>query len=190
MRLQRFCWPAMVVPVARLVSDDDADRLLGRRASFQDPRAGSLVAIAGSMANGYSILMENNSGVDKTIDATFAPKDYLVLLPLLASAIALTYDVCYFSAFDVTYFTFFSLSEHIVFALQALPFCVAAVLILALSAQLALVFKTSRLLSKLSGGRRPSAYSRSNVPSSCLDRFGLSGICDGRRPHKSPVLCV
>jgi hypothetical protein len=58
-------------------------------------------------------------------DGIFALKDYLVLFPAIASAIAITYDVGYFSAFDLSYFSFFTLSEHIVFALQALPAALA-----------------------------------------------------------------
>jgi hypothetical protein len=55
-----------------------------------------------------------NDKPDQKSDGVLSPKDYLVLLPALASAIALTYDVGYFFALDVSYFTFFSLSEHIV----------------------------------------------------------------------------
>jgi hypothetical protein len=52
--------------------------------------------------------------------------------PIFASAIALTFDVGYFSGIDINYFTLFSLSEHLVFALEALPlaFPVVAVFLL------------------------------------------------------------
>jgi len=56
-------------------------------------------------------------------------KELLVLVPALASALAVAYDVGYFFAFDINYFNFFSLSEHVVFALQALPIAVALSLI-------------------------------------------------------------
>jgi hypothetical protein len=49
-------------------------------------------------------------------------KDSVVLVPLLAGALAVMYDIGYFSEFDLSYFSFFSLSEHLVFALQALPY--------------------------------------------------------------------
>jgi hypothetical protein len=63
---------------------------------------------------------------DQKPDGVFSPKDYVVLLPVLASAMAVTYDVGYFGALDISYFSFFSLSEHIVFAIQALPFAIIA----------------------------------------------------------------
>jgi len=49
-------------------------------------------------------------------------KDFIIFVPLLATALAVTYDVGYFTGFDINYFTFFSLNEHIVFALQVLPY--------------------------------------------------------------------
>jgi hypothetical protein len=48
-------------------------------------------------------------------------KDFLVLVPLLGSALAITYDVAYFSAININLFSLFSLSEHIVFALEVFP---------------------------------------------------------------------
>jgi hypothetical protein len=44
-----------------------------------------------------------------------------VAAPLLASSIALFYDVGLFYALDAGFFTFFSISEHLLFALQSLP---------------------------------------------------------------------
>jgi hypothetical protein len=44
--------------------------------------------------------------------------------PLLASSIAITYDVGFFSGVGIGFFTFFSLSEHFVFALQSFPFAI------------------------------------------------------------------
>jgi hypothetical protein len=55
-------------------------------------------------------------------NATPQIKDFVVLVPLLATALAVMYDVGYFTQFDLSYFSFFSLSEHVVFALSALPF--------------------------------------------------------------------
>ena len=43
-------------------------------------------------------------------------------VPLLASSIAVFYDVGFFYALDASFFNFFSVSEHLVFSLQALPF--------------------------------------------------------------------
>jgi hypothetical protein len=62
---------------------------------------------------------------DQSIVQPFAPKDYLVLLPALASAIALSYDVGCFLMYGVTFMGFFSLTEHLVFALEALPLALA-----------------------------------------------------------------
>jgi hypothetical protein len=45
--------------------------------------------------------------------------------PLLASTIAVTYDVGFFFGSDIGFFTFFSFTEHLVFALQAAPFAVS-----------------------------------------------------------------
>jgi hypothetical protein len=53
-------------------------------------------------------------------------KEWLVLLPLLGSTLALTFDVGYFTALQINFFSFFSISEHIVFALEVLPAAIAA----------------------------------------------------------------
>ena len=52
------------------------------------------------------------------------PKDFLVIVPLLGSAIAITYDVGFFAGIGLPFFTFFTLTEHINFSLQALPIAV------------------------------------------------------------------
>ena len=49
-------------------------------------------------------------------------KDSVIAIPVLGSAMAFSFDVGFFLGIDINYFTFFSLAEHIVFALQALPF--------------------------------------------------------------------
>jgi hypothetical protein len=51
--------------------------------------------------------------------------------PLLASSLAITHDVGFFVGTGIGFFSFFSLSEHLVFALQSLPFAIlpAAVLL-------------------------------------------------------------
>src|SRR6266478_1290226 len=41
--------------------------------------------------------------------------------PLVASSLAIFYDVGFFFGIGTGYFSFFSLAEHLVFALQALP---------------------------------------------------------------------
>jgi membrane protein YqaA with SNARE-associated domain len=46
--------------------------------------------------------------------------------PVFASALAVTYDVGFFFGIDIDFFTFFSFSEHLVFALQAIPFAAPA----------------------------------------------------------------
>jgi hypothetical protein len=57
-------------------------------------------------------------------------KDFITFVPILATALAVFYDVGYFSGFDINYFSFFTLNEHIVFALEILP---TAMLVCALS---------------------------------------------------------
>jgi hypothetical protein len=44
--------------------------------------------------------------------------------PLLASSLAITHDVGFFVGTGIGFFSFFSLSEHLVFALQSLPFAI------------------------------------------------------------------
>jgi hypothetical protein len=50
---------------------------------------------------------------------------FLLVLPGTVFLIALAFDVGYFYSIGIGFFTFFSLSEHIVFAVQALPFAFA-----------------------------------------------------------------
>ena len=57
-------------------------------------------------------------------------KEFLLLVPLAASAIAITYDAGYFAGIGGFYFTFFSINEHIAFALQVLPFAVVGAALL------------------------------------------------------------
>jgi len=52
--------------------------------------------------------------------------------PLLASSLAITYDVGFFVGIGIGFFSFFSLSEHLVFALQSLPFAIPPVAVLLL----------------------------------------------------------
>lgn len=67
-----------------------------------------------------------------------SPKELVVLIPLIGTAIAMSYDVGYFWGIDINLFTLFSVTEHIVFALQAAPFAlgVAFVLVVLVSARL------------------------------------------------------
>jgi hypothetical protein len=55
-----------------------------------------------------------------------AMKDFFFLIPLLGTAIAMAFDVGYFTGIDINLFTFFSLSEHIVFVLELFPVSVVA----------------------------------------------------------------
>jgi hypothetical protein len=57
-------------------------------------------------------------------------KPLVIAAPLFASSLAIIYDVGFFFGADIGFFTFFSLSEHIVFALQAIPFVVIPALTL------------------------------------------------------------
>jgi hypothetical protein len=57
-------------------------------------------------------------------------KELWVIAPVIGSAIAITYDVGYFTALDINLFTVFSISEHIAFALEVLPLAILATVIL------------------------------------------------------------
>jgi hypothetical protein len=59
-------------------------------------------------------------------DEKWALKDALIAIPFLASALALTWEVGYFSRVRGGAFNLFSISEHISFALQALPIALTA----------------------------------------------------------------
>ncbi|AWO94305.2 MULTISPECIES: hypothetical protein [Bradyrhizobium] len=48
-------------------------------------------------------------------------KEVAVLIPLIGTAIAISYDVGYFYGLDIKLFTLFSITEHVVFALEATP---------------------------------------------------------------------
>lgn len=48
-------------------------------------------------------------------------KTLTLIGPVLASALAVLYDVGFFTGINVDFFTFFTLSEHLLFALQAIP---------------------------------------------------------------------
>jgi len=50
----------------------------------------------------------------------------LPIIPLLGSALAVSFDVGYFYGIGIDYFTFFSLSEHVLFAIEALPIALMA----------------------------------------------------------------
>ena len=63
-------------------------------------------------------------------NATSNLKDIAFLLPVMGSAVAVSYDVGYFWALDIKMFTMFSLTEHIVFALEALPIAIIGSLVL------------------------------------------------------------
>jgi hypothetical protein len=65
--------------------------------------------------------MADTSVIPPKADSEFS-KEILVAVPVLGSAIAISYDVGYFYGLDIKLFTLFSIAEHIVFALEALPF--------------------------------------------------------------------
>ena len=65
--------------------------------------------------------MVDNDTKQRLAENFVVSKDFLVLVPLLAAGVALTFDVGYFSGIDINLFTLFTSSEHIVFALEALP---------------------------------------------------------------------
>lgn len=51
------------------------------------------------------------------------------VIPLMTLGLAITFDTGYFWGLDINFFTLFSLSEHLVFAMQAVPFVLAIILI-------------------------------------------------------------
>jgi hypothetical protein len=53
-------------------------------------------------------------------------KDLLITLPILGTALAVTYDVGYFYALDINMFTVFTAAEHITFAMEVLPLALLA----------------------------------------------------------------
>jgi hypothetical protein len=62
---------------------------------------------------------------DGDVVGRFWKDTYLAYIPLLAAAVALSFDVGCFYAIQINFFTLFSLSEHIVFAIQAFPIALA-----------------------------------------------------------------
>jgi hypothetical protein len=75
----------------------------------------------------------DNEGGNKAAPPDFEiAKDLLFLVPLLGTALAITYDVGYFSGINLYFFSFFSLTEHIGFALQAFPFALITASVLGL----------------------------------------------------------
>ncbi|WP_460267946.1 hypothetical protein [Bradyrhizobium ottawaense] len=61
--------------------------------------------------------------------AEFSLKDAIVAIPLVASALALTFDVGYFLGTDINYFTAFSIAEHLTFAVEIFPAALIATLL-------------------------------------------------------------
>jgi hypothetical protein len=60
-------------------------------------------------------------------------KEYLVVLPLFGTTLAVSFDVGYFGWLDFDLFNVFSVSEHIAFAMQLVPFIVVASMIMIVS---------------------------------------------------------
>lgn len=57
-------------------------------------------------------------------------KEYVFLVPLICSALALSFDVGYFWELDINFFTMFSLQEHLVFSLEVLPTAISVAVLL------------------------------------------------------------
>jgi hypothetical protein len=62
-------------------------------------------------------------------DAPNPWKDYLVILPVIGTVSAVTFDVGYFYGIDINLFTLFSLSEHVLFSIEALPWAFSVVVV-------------------------------------------------------------
>ena len=58
---------------------------------------------------------------DTKLFAFSSLREVAVLVPVIGTSIAITYDVGFFWGLDIKYFTLFSLTEHLVFAMEALP---------------------------------------------------------------------
>ena len=67
------------------------------------------------------MVMDNDANRQIGQSSLTISKDFFLLIPLLGSALAVTYDVGFFVGVNLHLFSLFSLSEHIVFALEALP---------------------------------------------------------------------
>ena len=59
-------------------------------------------------------------------DVSDFKREYLVVLPLFGTTLAISFDVGYFIWLDFDLFNVFSVSEHIAFAMQLVPFIVGA----------------------------------------------------------------
>ena len=57
-------------------------------------------------------------------------RELVVAIPVMGTALAISYDVGYFYGIDINFFTLFSLAEHVVFAIQAVPAAVAIAILL------------------------------------------------------------
>jgi hypothetical protein len=68
--------------------------------------------------------------MDELKNEQMSIKEWVVTLPLIGAALAITYDVGFFYGIGISYFTLFSLSEHILFALQAIPIAFVAALMI------------------------------------------------------------
>jgi hypothetical protein len=53
-------------------------------------------------------------------------KDVMIVVPALATAMAVTFDVGFFYGLGLRLFTLFSLSEHITFSIVAMPLALIA----------------------------------------------------------------
>lgn len=71
-------------------------------------------------------------GDDTVKETELFPKELILAIPLIGTALAISFDVGYFFGLDINLFTLFSISEHIVFALEASPFAVGMAVLIAL----------------------------------------------------------
>jgi hypothetical protein len=83
---------------------------------------------------------ENADGKPTLNEEPWQIKESLIVVPLLASALALTWEVGFFLRIKGSAFGFFNVSEHITFALQALPIAlVVSIMIVGQAFQFALI---------------------------------------------------
>lgn len=69
-------------------------------------------------------MTDTGNAIDRAAVNLVVSQEFFVVLPLIGTALAVIYDVGFFSGVGLFYFTIFSVTEHVVFALAFLPFAI------------------------------------------------------------------
>jgi hypothetical protein len=112
-----------------------------------------------------------------------AVKDYLVLIPILGSTLGITFEVAYFAGVGLRFFSFFSLSEHLVFAMEILPFGIIMAFVLGLLASLQTRVKTLAI-----PGPRSSMSTASYIAGVAVAAVAFSFIGSASFPFADRIL--